>query len=124
MLAVPLIASLIALAFVVWLAMDVVKKPRGNATMIEISDAVQTGAKAFLKREYMYISIFVAVLFVVFLILNETNKEVELGWRTASAFVAGAIASAIAGYIGMSIATRAIPWRLSAATAARLSARS
>jgi K(+)-stimulated pyrophosphate-energized sodium pump len=107
MIVVPLIASLIALAAVVWLASDVLKKPRGNALMVEISDAVQTGAKAFLKREYFYIGIFVAIMFVTFLILNETNKEVELGWRTALAFVAGAVASATAGYIGMSIATRA-----------------
>ncbi len=106
MIAIPLTASLLALAFVAWLAADVTRRPRGNATMIEISEAIQTGARAFLRREYFYISLFVAGMVVVFLVLNQLNPEVELGWRTAAAFAFGAVASATAGYIGMSIATR------------------
>ena len=90
MIFIPLLASLLALAFVVFLASDVLKKPRGNATMIEISDAVQTGAKAFLKREYMYISIFVGIVVVIFLVIGARFPETGLNWRTASAFLAGA----------------------------------
>lgn len=104
---IPLAASLLALGFVGFLASEVLKKPRGNATMIEISDAIQVGARAFLKREYTYILIFVAVVFFVFLGIDFIYEDVDLGWRTGLAFVAGAMGSALAGYIGMSIATRA-----------------
>ena len=60
LIAIPFLASFIALAFVFFLVSDVLKAPRGNATMVEISDAIQTGAKAFLKREYSYIAVFIA----------------------------------------------------------------
>ncbi|HEX9655087.1 MAG TPA: sodium-translocating pyrophosphatase [bacterium] len=103
---VPLIASLLALGFVAFLSMDVLKKNPGNARMVEISRAVQQGAKAFLKREYMYIGSFVAVISVL-MALAPRFADVGLGWQTSVAFVLGALASAIAGYIGMSIATRA-----------------
>ncbi len=103
---IPIIASLMALGFVVYLSMDVIRKDPGNARMVEISKAIQEGAKAFLKREYLYIAAFVAVISVLFT-LAPLFTEVKLGWRTAIAFVSGALASAVAGYIGMSIATRA-----------------
>lgn len=103
---IPLIASLLALGFVAFLSFDVLKKDPGNARMVEISRAVQQGAKAFLKREYMYIGSFVIVISAL-IALAPKFADVELGWRTSVAFVCGAIASAIAGYIGMSIATRA-----------------
>jgi K(+)-stimulated pyrophosphate-energized sodium pump len=105
-LIVPLIASLVALGFVAFLSFDVLKKDAGNPRMIEISRAVQEGAKAFLKREYMYIASFVAVI-AILIALAPKFADVGLGWRTSAAFICGAIASAIAGYIGMSIATRA-----------------
>ena len=44
-----------ALAFVVYLIFDVMKKDQGSERMIQISKAIQEGAKAFLKREYIYI---------------------------------------------------------------------
>jgi len=103
---VPLVASLLALAFLLFLSIDVVKKNPGNEKMVAISKAVQEGAKAFLKREYFYISIFVVVISIL-IALAPTFANVELGWKTSIAFIVGALASAIAGYIGMSIATRA-----------------
>jgi len=86
--------------------MDVMRKDAGNARMIEISQAIQAGAKAFLKREYLYIGGFVVAISVLFT-LAPLFTEVKLGWKTAVAFASGAFASALAGYIGMSIATRA-----------------
>jgi K(+)-stimulated pyrophosphate-energized sodium pump len=107
-------AGLLSLAFVVYLVFDVLKQPRGNPLMVEISDAVQTGAKAFLNREYFYILIFVVVIFAAIAgapLFFEGEKGVEiaksLGWQTGLSFIIGAIASALAGYIGMAIATRA-----------------
>jgi K(+)-stimulated pyrophosphate-energized sodium pump len=103
---IPIAASLIALAFVVYLSIDVLKKDPGSARMVQISKAVQEGAQAFLKREYMYIASFVFPI-AILIALAPMFADVELGWRTSIAFVVGALGSAIAGYIGMSIATRA-----------------
>ncbi len=92
-------ASVIALLFVAYLAKYVMSKPQGNPAMIAISKMVQEGAVAFLKREYTYVSIFVVVIGGLI--------TLGIGWETAAAFVAGAVASACAGVIGMTIATRA-----------------
>ncbi|MFQ5602782.1 MAG: sodium-translocating pyrophosphatase [bacterium] len=103
---IPIAASVVAIGFVVFLIFDIMKKDPGNERMVEISKAVQAGARAFLKREYVYIGIFVAIISVL-IGLAPLFANVELGWRTSIAFVCGAFASALAGYIGMSIATRA-----------------
>jgi K(+)-stimulated pyrophosphate-energized sodium pump len=103
---IPGIASLLALGFVAYLAMDVLRQNPGNAKMVEISRAVQAGAKAFLRREYMYVAGFVGVI-AILIAAAPMFSNVALNWQTSVAFVAGGIASAIAGYIGMSIATRA-----------------
>lgn len=103
---VPIVASLFALVFLVYLSIDVIKKNPGNERMVAISKAIQEGSTAFLKREYLYIGIFVAII-AILIALAPTFAKVELGWKTSIAFITGALASALAGYIGMSIATRA-----------------
>ncbi len=103
---IPITASLIAIGFVVFLIVDVMKKDPGNERMVEISKAIQAGAKAFLKREYIYIGSFVVII-AILIALAPFIADVELGWKTSLAFITGAFASALAGYIGMSIATRA-----------------
>jgi K(+)-stimulated pyrophosphate-energized sodium pump len=102
----PFAASLLALGFVAYLSWDVMKKNPGNERMIQISRAVQEGARAFLKREYLYIASFVLPI-AILIALAPLFADVELGWKTSVAFIVGAMGSAIAGYIGMSIATRA-----------------
>jgi K(+)-stimulated pyrophosphate-energized sodium pump len=97
----PIIASLLALLTVAYLTKDVLSKDGGNEKMIEISRLVQEGAAAFLKREYQYIGIFILILTILISIAP------GLGLPTAGAFIAGAVASGSAGFIGMSIATRA-----------------
>lgn len=106
MIIIPIIVSLTALGFVGYLIFDILKKDPGNTHMIEISKAVQTGAKAFLRREYIYISIFVVVIASLIAMAPLFTENVQLGWRTSFAFICGAFTSALAGYIGMSIATR------------------
>jgi len=103
---IPIAASVVALAFVVYLILDVLKKDPGSARMVEISTAIQAGARAFLKREYIYIGIFVLVISAL-IAAAPLVSDVDLGWRTSVTFIAGAFASALAGYIGMSIATKA-----------------
>jgi len=103
---ISLIASLTALAFVVYLTIDILKKDVGNQKMAQISLAIQQGARAFLKREYTYVSVVVLIV-AILIVIAPMLTDVELGWRTSIAFVAGAFVSALAGYIGMSIATKA-----------------
>ncbi|MBD3265942.1 sodium-translocating pyrophosphatase [bacterium] len=101
------IMAIVALGFVIWLAKDVLARDPGNERMQEISSMVQEGARAFLKQEYTWVSIFVVVIFILISIVGVVQPELGLGWPTAVAFALGAIMSAIAGYIGMSIATKA-----------------
>jgi len=103
---IPILTSICALVFVVYLIIDILKKDKGNEKMAQISLAIQQGARAFLKREYIYVG--VVVIVIAFLIAIAPHlTDVELSWKTSVAFVGGAFVSALAGYIGMSIATRA-----------------
>lgn len=92
-------AGVLALAFAFFKAAWVSRQDAGNARMQEIAGAIHEGSMAFLKREYSVIVFFVAVLFVLLAWLIDV--------KTAISFLAGAIASVLAGYIGMSVATKA-----------------
>jgi K(+)-stimulated pyrophosphate-energized sodium pump len=96
-----LICSGVAIAYGIWLTVWLLRKPEGNERMREIAKAVQEGAAAYLRRQYMTIA---AVSIVPFLLLGFYNK---LGWGTAIGFLVGAILSAGAGFIGMNVAVRA-----------------
>ena len=108
-----LASSVLALLFVVYLASYTMKQDPGNERMQKISKLVQLGAKAFLKREYTYVSTFVIIIAVLIAAaptiwagVFPDRPPIDLGYRTSICFVFGAIMSAMAGYIGMSIATR------------------
>ena len=94
-----LVCGFLALGFALILAISVLKKEEGTQKMKDISHLIQEGAMAFLKREYSYIAIFV--------VLIAGLMGISLGWKTSIAFIIGSFMSASAGYIGMSIATRA-----------------
>ena len=99
-------AGALALIFAGILAARVKSMPAGNDTMVEIMTAIQEGAMAFLTREYKTLLWFVLALGGV-LALGLKGDTAGLGWKTAVSFVAGAFCSALAGFIGMKIATLA-----------------
>src|SRR5687768_14633687 len=93
--------SIAALAYG-WLTANwIMARPTGNDRMREIAAAIQTGAKAYLNRQYTTIGIVGAIIFLVL------GFVPGLGWITAVGFAIGAIASGAAGYIGMNVSVRA-----------------
>ena len=104
--ALGVIASLIGLGFALWQRNFVMAQDAGNETMQRISGAIQRGAQAFLSREYRAIGILVVIITLVLVVLSTLEGSGMSIW-TAVAFVCGALASGLAGYIGMYIAVRA-----------------
>ena len=107
-------AAVIGLLFAVYLAAAIVRQDQGSERVRFIGRAIQQGASAFLKREYGVLAIFVVAvvvvlaLFVDYDILGRIDRDESRGIpSTAIAYFIGAIGSALAGYIGMSIAVRA-----------------
>jgi K(+)-stimulated pyrophosphate-energized sodium pump len=95
-----LVCSGVAIGYGIYLTVWLLRQPDGNERMREIARAVQEGAAAYLKRQYMTIA---AVSIVPFLLLGFYHK---LGWGTAIGFLVGATLSAAAGFIGMNVAVR------------------
>ncbi|MBA7661525.1 putative K(+)-stimulated pyrophosphate-energized sodium pump [subsurface metagenome] len=85
---------------IAWLIYGYVKKqPNGTPLMQELEEMIHDGAMAFLKKEYSILIIFIAVVFIVLgLLLGE--------WKTSVAFITGAFCSMLAGFSGMSAATK------------------
>ena len=93
------VAAVIALLFAAYLAGKVGKQDAGTDRMKEIAGAIAEGARAFLMAEYKILIIFVVVLFVLI--------GFGISWVTAVCFVIGALFSTVAGYCGMTVATKA-----------------
>ncbi|MEE8359280.1 MAG: sodium-translocating pyrophosphatase [Candidatus Hydrothermarchaeales archaeon] len=95
--------SIIALIFAAHLVRKILKYDAGNEKMREISDAIKDGAMEFLHREYRPLTVFVVIVAIVLAVVLKDGT----GPRIALAFIIGAIFSALAGNIGMRIATSA-----------------
>ncbi|MDO5690137.1 MAG: sodium-translocating pyrophosphatase [Tissierellia bacterium] len=92
-------SGIVALIFAFTKISAINKLSAGNERMKEISGYIHEGAMAFLSREYKSLSIFVVVVAVIL--------GIFINFQTAICFVFGAAFSALAGYIGMSAATKA-----------------
>ncbi len=101
---VVLAIGILALLFTYWRALWVTKQEIGTERMDSISKHIRKGAMAFLMAEYKVLWIFVAV---VFLLLAFTANSNTSSWLVGVSFVMGALSSALAGFIGMRVATQA-----------------
>lgn len=97
-LLIAIICALAGIAYGVISIFSILSKPMGNDKMVEIANAVQEGAIAYLARQYTTIGMVGAVLFVA--------MGFALGWHSAVGFAIGAILSGLAGYIGMHVSVR------------------
>lgn len=99
---IPLILGGVGLVVVLVIYLLVRRYPEGEDKVREIAEQIHQGAMVFMRREYLLLFIFAAILAVLLFLEQE-----HLGYQTAIAFVVGAIASASAGWIGMYTATKA-----------------
>jgi len=81
------------------------KQDAGNDRMKEISEYIAVGAMAFLKAEYKILTYFVIIGALLLGVMGYSNANSH--WSIAVAFVIGAFFSALAGFIGMKVATKA-----------------
>ncbi len=95
-------SAVAALVLAAFFRSVVLRAEVGTELMKEISEAIRTGAMAFLRREYQWVAVFVVAMAVLIFVVLDYGRP----WG-AIAYVSGALASALAGFIGMRIATAA-----------------
>ncbi|MGQ9572208.1 MAG: sodium-translocating pyrophosphatase [Dehalococcoidia bacterium] len=132
------VAGFAGVAFALWLAWDVLRRDVGTDAMRDVASMIFEGAMAFLKRQYRTIAMLALVTGVIIAvivgavsegvkdIIRDDAGEIQYGetvighWRegllTGIAFLVGAAASALSGYIGMYISVRSNSRCASAAT--------
>ncbi len=93
------IVGIIALIFAGIVAFWILKQPRGNEKVSGLSDTIYKGAMTFLNSEYKPLTVFVVIMAIIIYVTSIPDKA-------ALAFIGGAICSALAGNIGMRIATK------------------
>jgi K(+)-stimulated pyrophosphate-energized sodium pump len=93
------IVGVIALLYAYYKAVTINKVDAGTDRMKEIASYIHEGSMAFLSREYKTLTIFAGILFLIL--------GFGISWSTALCFLVGAIFSALAGFFGMQVATKA-----------------
>ncbi len=100
------ITAVASILIAIYLYFYINKQSSGTDKMQEIADAIQEGARAFLKVEFKYLSVFVAVMAVI-LTFVPMVADIGLSSLMGVAFVFGSICSAVAGVLGMTVALKA-----------------
>ena len=99
------VSGLLALGYAWYRTRWIGRQEPGTPQMVEIAAAIAEGARAFLRREYRVLIIFVLAVGVLLALANAANAQSS--WLVAVSFVVGAFCSALAGFIGMTVATKA-----------------
>ena len=97
--------GIFALLFTWWKTKHINAQPEGSKKMSKIAASIQEGAMAFLKAEYKILAIF--VIAVAALLYWSGSKNPESHGFVAISFIVGAFCSALAGFLGMVVATKA-----------------
>lgn len=103
MIYLPVILAIVGLAYMGYMAMWVNKQDAGDEKMQGISKSIKEGALAFLNAEYRILAIFVVIASIALFTISRFVPTTH--WIIVVAFVVGAFFSALAGNIGMRIAT-------------------
>lgn len=98
-------SGVVALLFAMWRASWVNKQDEGTDRMKAIGASIREGAMAFLKAEYRVLSVFVLVVAILLGVANMNKADSSA--LIALSFIVGALASALAGFLGMRVATKA-----------------
>ena len=98
--------GILGLVYMLYLSSWVKKQPAGSDKMKKLSGYIATGALAFLKAEYRMLAVFVVIAGSALGVLS-VMEYIPAGLYIVAAFVTGAVFSALAGNIGMRIATKA-----------------
>ena len=93
------LVGVMAVVIAILIAKRISTYDSGNDRMREISEYIHKGSLTFLKSEYKYLSVFISVVFFILIF--------AISFRTAMAFVLGSFFSILAGYFGMTVATKA-----------------
>ncbi|OGO05649.1 MAG: sodium-translocating pyrophosphatase [Chloroflexi bacterium RBG_13_56_8] len=96
---VALVAGMVSIAVAAYLYRWVMSQPNESSAMAKFSRSVQEGAAAYLKRLFQALGALAVVIMLIILF--------ALGWKSALAYIVGSTCSAVAGYFGMHVATRA-----------------
>jgi len=99
-----LLVSILALVYTWWRSSWIAKQDYGTERMKRIATHIRRGAMAFLMAEYKILIIFIIV---VFILLAFSADPKESSWLVGVSFILGAFSSALAGFIGMRVATNA-----------------
>ena len=99
-----IVAGLLALIFSFWKTSWIEKQDQGTKKMVVIGSSIADGAMAFLKAEYRVLSVFVVAVAIILGVANINNPESSV--FIAFSFLIGAVASGLAGFLGMRVATK------------------
>ncbi len=96
--------GILALLYTFWRSKWVAGQDAGSDKMKAIAQHISSGAMAFLRAEYRFLAIFVLAVFILLSISADAHTS---SWLVGISFIVGAFCSALAGFIGMKVATKA-----------------
>ncbi|MGB0650617.1 MAG: sodium-translocating pyrophosphatase [Rhodothermales bacterium] len=99
------VTGVIALLYAFTRAQWINKQDVGTDVMAELATAIAEGARAFLRQEYRVLIVFVVVVAALLAFANAGQESSS--WMIAVSFIVGAFCSALAGFVGMTVATKA-----------------